>query len=53
LAEVVGDDEIVAAFERLVDDLDGRCEMQRRMTIEPLNGGLERVRLLIEGILTT
>jgi CMP-N-acetylneuraminic acid synthetase/spore coat polysaccharide biosynthesis predicted glycosyltransferase SpsG len=52
LASEVMDDEIEAAFVRLLRDPSARADMHSRMTAETLNGGLERVRLLIEGLVT-
>jgi CMP-N-acetylneuraminic acid synthetase/spore coat polysaccharide biosynthesis predicted glycosyltransferase SpsG len=53
LASDVRDEAIVAAFEGLIASADRRREMQGLMTVESLNGGLERVRHLIEALATT
>ena len=52
LAREVGDDAIAGAFELLINDADRRREMQRLQTVHNLQGGLERVRYLIEGLAT-
>jgi CMP-N-acetylneuraminic acid synthetase/spore coat polysaccharide biosynthesis predicted glycosyltransferase SpsG len=52
LATDVDDDAIAAALELLIGDEARRREMQRRLTATNLTDGLERVRLLIEGLTT-
>ena len=53
LAKDVADAQIVDGFERLVGDPTVRQEMQERMTAVDLKGGQDRVRSLIEGLLST
>jgi spore coat polysaccharide biosynthesis predicted glycosyltransferase SpsG len=49
-ADDVSEGQIQATFLRLIEDPAERDSMQRRMTEVDLNGGLERVRQLIEGL---
>jgi CMP-N-acetylneuraminic acid synthetase len=53
LASAVQGECITATLEQLLDSREARAAMQRRMTAEALTGGLERVRLLIEELVTT
>jgi spore coat polysaccharide biosynthesis predicted glycosyltransferase SpsG len=53
LGSELTDAQILAAFDHLVADRAARQSMHQRMTDESLNGGLERVRLLIEELATT
>ncbi len=53
LAPDVEDAQIVDAFERLVGDATERRRMQKSMTAIDLKGGQDRVRSLIEGLLST
>jgi spore coat polysaccharide biosynthesis predicted glycosyltransferase SpsG len=53
LARDVADAQIVDALESLLSDSNARQTMQERMTAVDLKGGQDRVRSLIEGLLST